>query len=306
MGQTGVTVQTRVSPKILVPAVAAPQPGDAEQTPLSPYHQARLLPERRCAVELDRAGTGRRGQHSTCDTGTATVDELAETLSALARDWEGKDDAKAVLAAIIAAGVAIVPGADGGSISVVHGRRRVISEAPTSDLAWQVDAIQEEVQQGPCLDAVYVQQTVRVDDLSTEQRWPLFATRAAETGAASMLALQLYVEGDNLGALNLYSRTPAAFTDESEQIGLLVAAHAAIAYIGVRKETHLAQALIHRDLIGQAKGILSERYQITGERAFLLLTRISQNSNRKLHQVALELVHSGTITGAHGLPPVPR
>ena len=146
----------------------------------------------------------------------------------------------------------------------------------------------------------------RVTDLTTEQRWPLFAARAAELGVASMLSLQLFGEGDNLGALNLYSRAPGAFGDESEQVGLLVAAHAAIAYIGVRKETHAAQALIHRDLIGQAKGILSERYQISGERAFLLLTRISQNSNRKLHEIAVELVHSGTITGAHGLPHVPR
>ncbi len=51
--------------------------------------------------------------------------------------------------------------------------------------------------------------------------------------------LQLYVEGDNLGALNLYARTPDAFTDESEQVGLLLAAHAAIAYAGVRKEAQL-------------------------------------------------------------------
>ena len=227
---------------------------------------------------------------------------IAETLASLARELEEHDNPDTMLAAIVAAAVAIIPGTDEGSISVVLGRRRIISEAPTSDFPRQVDAIQEEVQQGPCLDAAYQHQTVRIPDMTTEQRWPLFAARAAKLGAASMLALQLYVEGDNLGALNLFARTPGAFTDESEQIGLLVAAHAAVAYIGARKQTNAARALIHRDLIGQAKGMLMERYQISADRAFLLLTRISQNSNRKLHQVAIELVETGTVTGAHGLP----
>lgn len=203
-----------------------------------------------------------------------------------------------MLAAVIAATVNMVPGAEEGSISVVTARRSVTSEAPTSDLPVQVDALQEETQQGPCLDAVFEQQTVRVADLATEVRWPLFAQRASQTGARSMLSLQLYVEGDNLGALNLFARTPDAFTDESEQVGLLVAAHAAIAYAAVRKETQLGQALVSRDLIGQAKGILTERYKISGDRAFLLLTRVSQNSNRKLHDVADELVRHGTISAS--------
>lgn len=256
------------------------------------------------ALEDARADTGGRGQHSTSDTGTGTVDVVAESLGALARDLEVHDDPAAVLEAIVKAAVALVPGAEEGSISVVFGRRRVRSEAPTSDLPRLVDAVQEEVQQGPCLDAAYQQQTVRVTDMDTEQRWPLFAARAAELGAGSMLSLQLYVEGDNnLGALNLYASTPGAFTDDSEQMGLLVATHAAIAYIGARKEKHAADALINRDLIGQAKGILIERYHINGDRAFLLLSRISQNRNQKLHHVAAELVESGTITGTHGLPP---
>jgi hypothetical protein len=89
--------------------------------------------------------------------------------------------------------------------------------------------------------------------MASETRWPEFARRASQAGAASMLSLQLYVEGDNLGALNLYSRTPNAFDDESEQVGLLFASHAAVAYAGVRKEAQLARAVDSRDLIGQAK-----------------------------------------------------
>jgi GAF domain-containing protein len=209
-----------------------------------------------------------------------------------------------MLTEIVVAAVAMVPGADEGSVSFVTGRRQVTSEAATGDLPVRVDALQYETRQGPCLDAVYEQHTVRVDDLATEQRWSLFARRASEAGAASMLSLQLFVEGDNLGALNLYGRSPNAFTDESEQVGLLFASHAAIAYAGVRKEAQLAQALANRDLIGQAKGILMERHKISGARAFLVLSRVSQTSNRKLHDIADELVRTGMMpAGTRPSPP---
>src|SRR5215207_3275170 len=237
-----------------------------------------------------RSGTGGKGQPSTANTGTADLNQLAEDFGELARSLEEHDDPDVMLAEIIAAAVAMVPGADEGSVSVVTGRRHIGSQAPTGDLPVQVDALQEETQQGPCLDSAYEQLTVRVDDMASETRWPEFARRASEAGAASMLSLQLYVEGDNLGALNLYSRTTNAFDDESEQVGPLFASHAAVAYAGVRKEAQLAKAVAGRDLIGQAKGILMERYKISPERAFLVLTGISQASNRKLHDIAPELL----------------
>src|ERR671910_1796483 len=252
-----------------------------------------------------QSGTGGKGQPSTANTGTADLNQLAEDFGELARSLEEHDDPDIMLAEIIAAAVAIVPGVDEGSVSVVTGRRNIGSHAPTGDLPIQVDALQEETQQGPCLDSAYEQLTVRVADMASETRWPEFARRASEAGAASMLSLQLYVEGDNLGALNLYARRPNAFDDESEQVGLLFASHAAVAFAGVRKEAQLAQAVVSRDLIGQAKGILMERYKISPERAFLLLTRVSQDSNRKLHDIATELVRHGTVPGIPA-PPAPR
>jgi GAF domain-containing protein len=252
-----------------------------------------------------RSSTGGKGQPSTANTGTADLNQLAEDFGELARSLEEHDDPDVMLAEMIAAAVAIVPGVDEGSVSVVTGRRSIGSQAPTGDLPMQVDALQEETQQGPCLDAAYEQLTVRVTDMASETRWPEFARRASQAGAASMLSLQLYVEGDNLGALNLYSRTPNAFDDESEQVGLLFASHAAVAFAGVRKEAQLAQAVISRDLIGQAKGILMERYKISPERAFLVLTRVSQTSNRKIHDIANELVRYGTVPGIPA-PPAPR
>src|SRR5215210_613583 len=250
----------------------------------------------------NRSGTGGKGQPSSANTGTADLNQLAEDFGGLARSLEAHDDPDVMLAEIVAAAVAMVPGVDEGSISVVTGRRSIGSQAPTGDLPMQVDALQEETQQGPCLDAAYDELTVRVTDMASETRWPEFARRASQAGATSMLSLQLYVEGDNLGALNLYSRTANAFDDESEQVGLLFASHAAVAFAGVRKEAQLAKAVVSRDLIGQAKGILMERYNVSGERAFLVLTRISQNTQRKLHDIAAELVHERTVPGI----PAPR
>jgi hypothetical protein len=110
-----------------------------------------------------------------------------------------------------------------------------------------------------------------------------------------MLSFQLFVEGDRVGALNLYGEGPDAFDSESEQIGALVAAHAAVAFADSQKISQLGEALVARQLIGQAEGILMERYKITAEQAFLLLTRASSRSNIKLRDVAEHLASSGEI-----------
>lgn len=130
-------------------------------------------------------------------------------------------------------------------------------------------------------------------DMRTEQRWPVFAKRAADLGVGSMLSIQLYVTGDNLGALNLYSEFAEAFNDESEHVGLLLAAHAAIAMAGAQQQEQLVQAIATRDLIGQAKGILMERHKITAEQAFTLLIRTSQLTNTKLRDIAEKLTTTG-------------
>jgi GAF domain-containing protein len=240
----------------------------------------------------------KRGETSGGDTeGVPGVDELAHQLSRLARELEQETDPDAVLLEVVAAAVTLIPGTDEASISMVTERRHITSQAPTSSLASDVDALQEETGEGPCLDSAYEQQTVSVPDMATEERWPHFAERASQVGAASMLAFQLFVEGDNLGALNLYSRTPHAFTDESEHVGLLFASHAAVAFAGARKQETLTRALDTRDVIGMAKGILIERYSLTPDRAFRVLVRSSQESQRKLRDVAEELVHAGTLSG---------
>jgi hypothetical protein len=243
----------------------------------------------------DGAGPTARAEPPAGAGGASDPNELAGQLGLLARSLEAEDDTATMLDAVVVAAVQLIPGAEAASISLVVGRRQVSSLHRTSDLPARVDAIQTETAEGPCLDAAYDQETVRVPDLAQERRWPRFAQRASEAGAGSMLSFHLYVQGDTLGALNLYSSEPGAFGEESEQVGLLFASHAAVAFADAQKMDHLDRAIAGRDLIGQAKGMLMERYGIDPDGAFRVLARVSQSSNRPLRDVAQELVTTGRL-----------
>lgn len=245
---------------------------------------------------MDGARAG-RGEPSSDYTGRdAGWNELAETLSELSRELQDKSDVGDTLSAIVHAAVGTVPGAEAASISSVRGRREVQTRAATGDLPREVDKAQYELGQGPCLDSLFESRTVRLADLGAETPWPGFTERAAALGVGSMLAVQLYVRGEDLGALNLFSTRSGAFTDESEQVGLLFAAHAAVALAGAQEEQQLRAAMDTRDLIGQAKGILMERYKIDAQEAFRMLVVASQHTNIKLRQVAEYLTHTGRLT----------
>jgi hypothetical protein len=223
-------------------------------------------------------------------------------LGALARELQAQRSVQDVLDEIVAAAVANVPGAELAGVSQVHARREVRTTAATAELVRRVDEAQYEAGEGPCLSSIYEHATVRLPDMRAEPRWPRFAARAAGMGIGSMLSLQLYVEGEDLGALNLYSAGIDAFGDESEHVGLLLASHAGVALAGAQRQDRLLAAVDTRDLIGQAKGILMERYKITAEEAFTVLVRTSQRSRRKLREVAEELTRSGELAS----PPAER
>jgi GAF domain-containing protein len=237
-----------------------------------------------------------KGKPSADYTGQeAGWNELAEKLSELARSMQDEKSLEHTLDAIVHAAAETVPGADNASITAVARRREVHTAAATGPLPRSVDQAQYETGQGPCLDSLYQQQSVRLPDMRTEGRWPDFATRASSLGVRSMLAVQLFVEGDNLGALNLHSRQLDAFGDESEQVALMFAAHAAVAFAGAKAEEQMQRAVDSRDVIGQAKGILVERYKITSHEAFRLLVVASQSTNIKLYDVAEYLVRTGAL-----------
>lgn len=223
--------------------------------------------------------------------------DLAGRLGELARTLQVEEDVQGTLVAMVHAAQELIPGVVEASISVARRRRCIESRAASGELPRRVDRLQEDTGEGPCMDAAYEERIVRVPDFRREDRWPRFAPAALEAGATSMLAFQLYTDGDVLGALNVYGAGFGAFTEESEEIGLLVAAHAAVALAAAQQVDHLHEALATRDLIGQAKGVLMERFKITPHEAFVLLTTASSQTNTKLRDVAEQLATTGVLAG---------
>jgi GAF domain-containing protein len=235
--------------------------------------------------------------------GSAITEALGDVMSRVARQLqEEHGDVEGTLQAITAAAVRTVPHADQCGISYVIGRSKIEPRAWTSDLPRSVDGLQERLRQGPCMDAVWEQQVVRVDDVKAAARWPEFARQAAGLGVGSMMCFQLFVAGDQLGALNMYSRTRGAFDDESQDVGLMFAGHAAVALAGAEHEQNLRVGMSTRDVIGQAKGILMERHKLTAEQAFGVLSRVSQDLNRKLSDVAHEVSDTGAVPRGNRRP----
>lgn len=162
----------------------------------------------------------------------------------------------------------------------------------------QPGAGRAQVGQGPCLDAIRHFEVFQCGRLVEEDRWPAFSKRAFdETGVTSMLAFRLFVDEDTMGALNLYSKGPDAFDYESTEIGSVFAAHAAVALATARKEEGLEAALGSRDVIGQAKGLLMAREDISSDEAFTVLRRASQRLNVKLRDIA-----DGVVAGNEEVP----
>ncbi|MGA9872217.1 MAG: GAF and ANTAR domain-containing protein [Rhodococcus sp. (in: high G+C Gram-positive bacteria)] len=157
----------------------------------------------------------------------------------------------------------------------------------------RIDALQEQLGEGPCVDAARHEPVVRCDDLTIDDRWPRFVPDAVEAEVRSTLSFQLYVGESSVGGLNLFSSTPHAFDDEDEELGLILATHAAMALYAANKTQQFTSALASRDIIGQAKGMIMERYKVDALRAFELLAKLSQDANVPVVELAEQLVATG-------------
>lgn len=227
--------------------------------------------------------------------------ELAVAFADIARSLSLESTVEAVLHQICKVAVDVIPGCESAGTSLVHGpaARQVIRTAVSvGDLGRRVDAVQYAAGEGPCVDAIREHRVFETADLSSEQRWPRFAPRAAEeTGVRSMLALRLYSGETTFGALNLYSKRVDAFDDKARALGGVLAAHGAVALSGAKqlqRAESLQQGMASRELVGQAVGILMNRRKLTADAAFDVLVRASQRLNLKLRDVAQDLTETGT------------
>jgi hypothetical protein len=185
---------------------------------------------------------------------------------------------------------------------------RPFSAATSNEMAAQVDEIQYGADEGPCLDSMRTGTVVQIDDLREEERWDSYPPHAIAHGVISSLSLPLIVDGEPLGALNLYSSVPAGFAGPQRGHAQAFAGQCAAALTLALREVHqaqvhqqLAEAMASRSVIDQAIGILMGQHRCTAAEAFDLLRQASQHRNRKLRDIAADIV---TTTG--GVRPQPR
>ena len=210
----------------------------------------------------------------------------------------GETDLESALLEIAETDVGSLPGAQYAGVALVEKGCHLRTLAATHVYPRWLNDVEREVREGPCLSAALVRPTVRIDDLATDDRWPRYRAVALDrTPVRSILAFRLFDDGKLMGALSFHAEAAGAFDDESIELGLVFAAHTAMAWNAIRRErqfqsalANLESALVNRDIIGQAKGILMERFDIDAAAAFELLSRLSQQSNMKLAEIAEKLI----------------
>ena len=212
-------------------------------------------------------------------------------------------DLNEVLSEITRVARRAVPGVEAASITLIRGEK-AFTAAYDGQMALDADELQYERGYGPCIDAGLAGQVLRIDDMAREERWPDYTRHAADHGICSSLSVPLPFQSVTIGALNTYASRSHAFTEEdqilAEEVASWVASAIGNAEAAARTSdelAHLRIAMKSRAVIEQAKGILMERYKITEDRAFAVLTRASQQSNIKLREVADELVRTGSLPG---------
>ncbi|GAB6984834.1 GAF and ANTAR domain-containing protein [Nocardioides pyridinolyticus] len=221
---------------------------------------------------------------------------LAERMAEAARQLQDEATTQTTMEVAVRLAVENVRGCDFAAFSIVRRGRRLETPAYTSETALAGDLLQYELGEGPCVDAAWEERLVHSGDLSSDRRWPTWAPRVVrDHGVHSILCLQLFTHSDSLGALNLYSTTPDAYARDDLDDGLALAAHVAIAMAASLNRADLNAAIDSRTVIGQATGMLMERYRLDQTTAFALLSRASSNTNTKVRDLARELVETGHI-----------
>ena len=227
--------------------------------------------------------------------------ELATDFASIARTLGSAPDVDATLGRIVYAAIETIDACAHAGIFLVLEDGEIRTVAASDSLVEEIDALQQEGGEGPCLDAVTSDTSYVVsDDLLVDPAYPLFGPRAADLGIRSVLALRL-VADHRRGALNLYAELPRAFGIVDRAKAVILATHASTALDAAEarartadaSERNLHDALASRGIIGQAQGILMERERITAAQAFDVLRHASQDLNVKLRDVAQRLVDSG-------------
>jgi hypothetical protein len=202
---------------------------------------------------------------------------------------------------LVAVAVETVGGARWASVTMLRGDE-FSTAASTSEQAVRADVLQYELGSGPCVDAVRQDSAYVTGDVSAEPRWSCWGPRAsAEVGVNSVLSQRLHLHEDIgvVAGLNMYSDAKDAFDQGSVGVALVLATHGAVVLserLASNRAKNLMKALESNREIGVAMGILMQQHQFSRQEAFDVLKVASQNSNRKLADIATEVADTGTLT----------
>jgi GAF domain-containing protein len=224
------------------------------------------------------------------DVNKTVVAQLAELVASL--DRQGTET-KAGLRELIEIGSRHVTGSKYAGITLAEAGKAITNVVATHRYPMVLDAIQNEYGEGPCVAAAWQHHVMHVADLGVDERWPRYQQYAlANTPIRSILSFELFADHDTMAALSFFGHHPHAFTDESIELGGIFATHVALAWSMMRRNDQFRSALASRDMIGQAKGVIMERFNLDAVEAFDLLARLSQQSNTKLIDIARALIDS--------------
>jgi len=218
------------------------------------------------------------------------VIDLAGVMDTVARTLHHSTALDDLLHLAVRAARDTIPGVELAGISVLRPQGVLETVAATDALVLQVDQLQYDLGEGPCVEAARDRVGQRTGNIVVDHRWPRYGPRAAELGLCSQMAVPLYVEDDQLGALNLYASRPDAFDENTIYVASLFATHAALSMGRTMVEDQLKEALDTRKLIHVAVGLVMERYQLDEVHAFSFLARVAETAGSRLVVVAQELV----------------
>ena len=226
--------------------------------------------------------------------------DAAETFAWLAVELHGAGGLEETVEAVVQFALQALDCSHAGI--ALHSRGRHQVPAATDPLVCEIFHHAMATGHGPLVEAMRTGQDILIRDTATDPRWPQWAAEVRELGVRAVLDVPLTTGTDTVGMLGVYSTAPDAFGPDDIAIAHILARHASVALANARHEANLAQAVDARKLVGQAMGILMERYDLDSDRAFTVLRRYSQDTNTKLRDVAQQLIDTRKLPGTKARP----
>jgi GAF domain-containing protein len=232
--------------------------------------------------------------------------DLGAALSQMAGLVLSRETVDTALALVTSLAAATTAGTLGAAVTVVdeHGKR---SRAASNAAAEQADALQYEFDEGPCLTAWRTREVVRIDDTTTDGRWPRWNEAVSALGIRSVLSAPLLVSEVSIGAMKVYCERPMNYGPHDEHVMRLLAGQAAILLANTqslaearRLSRQLTDALASRDTVARATGVLIATGAAGEQEAFATLAAAARRTGRPVHDVASALVAAAVARNARG------